>query len=168
MRESAAFTMCWWNLILTGCYRNLDWNLTLRVLSSFSAVSPSDIDAANGNSSVQEQGVNPALHTTQNAPEIEHYDQPAEENESDEQEETKQEQKHKVNQIQEEQDNNNKEVDAVQPQHQQEVVPDQEEAQSEGETSRDLAEPEDTEQVETFFSTMSHRYENATQEGHIL
>ncbi|KAL3060367.1 hypothetical protein OYC64_014846 [Pagothenia borchgrevinki] len=120
--------------------------------------SPSDIDAANGNSSVQEEGVNPALHTTQNAPEIEHYDQPAEENKSDEQEETKQEQKHKVDQIQEEQDNNNKEVDAVQPQHQQEVVPDQEEAQSEGETSRDLAEPEDTEQVETFFSTMSHRF----------
>lgn len=54
----------------------------------------------------------------------------------------------------------------VQPQ--QEAVPDQEEAQHECETYRDSVEPEDTEQVETFFSTMSHRYENATQEGHIL
>lgn len=53
----------------------------------------------------------------------------------------------------------------VQPQHQQEAVPDQEEAQEE---FSDSLEPEDTEHVETFFSTMSHRYEHATQQGHIL
>ncbi|XP_035527742.1 pleckstrin homology domain-containing family A member 8 [Morone saxatilis] len=123
--------------------------------------SPSDIDAANGNSSVHEEPVEPSLHTTQNTSEIEHYDQPAEgdeENEAGDQKEAKQEQKHKLDQSQEH-DNNNKEVKAVdQPQHQQEAVPDQEEAQHEGETFRDSTEPEDTEQVETFFSTMSHRF----------
>ncbi|TDH11931.1 hypothetical protein EPR50_G00065840 [Perca flavescens] len=116
--------------------------------------SPSDIDAANSISSVAEGGVNPQLHTTQNTSEIEHY-QPAE---GDDQKETKEEQKHKVDQNQGEQDNNNKEANAVQPRHQQEAVPDQEEAQQEGQTSRDSTEPEDTEQVETFFSTMSHRF----------
>uniref|UniRef100_A0A8C4H8P2 Pleckstrin homology domain-containing family A member 8 n=1 Tax=Dicentrarchus labrax TaxID=13489 RepID=A0A8C4H8P2_DICLA len=108
-----------------------------------------------------EEPVDPSLHTTQNTSEIEHYDQPAEgdeENEAGDQKEAKQEQKHKLDQSQEH-DNNNKEVNAVdQPQHQQEAVPDQEEAQHEGETSRDSTEPEDTEQVETFFSTMSHRF----------
>ncbi|XP_054477235.1 pleckstrin homology domain-containing family A member 8 [Anoplopoma fimbria] len=123
--------------------------------------SPSDIDAANGNRSVHEEGVDPTLHTTQNTSETEHYEQPAEgdeENEDDDQKEKNQEQLHNVDQSQEEHDNNNKEAKAVQPQHQQEAVPDQEEAQQEGETSRDSPEPEDTEQVETFFSTMSHRF----------
>ncbi|XP_078109269.1 pleckstrin homology domain-containing family A member 8 isoform X2 [Sander vitreus] len=123
--------------------------------------SPSDIDAANSISSVPEGGVDPQLHTTQNTSEIEPYDQPAEgdeENEADDQKETKQEQKHKVDQNQGEQDHNNKEANAVQPRHQQEAVPDQEEAQQEGQTSSDSTEPEDTEQVETFFSTMSHRF----------
>lgn len=128
-----------------------------------------DTDAANGNSSVHEEPSDPNLHTTQNTSEIEHYNQPAEgdeENEGDDQKETKQEQKHRLDQS-EEYDNNNKEVNAT-VQHQQEAVPDQEEAHHEGEMCRDSTEPEDTEQVETFFSTMSHRYENATQEGHIL
>ncbi|TMS11186.1 pleckstrin homology domain-containing family A member 8 [Larimichthys crocea] len=119
---------------------------------------PSDIDAANGNSAVYEEPVDPTLHTTQNTSEIEHYDQPAEgdeENEAGDQRETKQEQKHKVDQSQEH-DNNNKEASAaVQPQHEQKAVQDQEEAQHQGETS---TEAEDTEQVETFFSTMSHRF----------
>lgn len=126
-----------------------------------------DIDAADDKNSVQEERVDPSLHTTQNTPEIKHYDHPAEkdeENGADDQKETKQEQKHKVDQSQEH-DNKNEEVNDVQ---QQETVPDRDEAQQEGETSRDSMEPEDTEQVETFFSTMSHRYENATQEGHIL
>lgn len=137
-------------------------------MSSVCLLCHSDINAANGNNSVPEERVDPTLHTTQNTSEIEHYDQPEEgdeENEADDQKETKQE--HKLDQSQEH-DNNNKEVNAVQPQHQEEAVPDQEEALDEGETSRDPTEPEDTEQVETFFSTMSHRYENATQEGHIL
>ncbi|XP_042280334.1 pleckstrin homology domain-containing family A member 8 [Thunnus maccoyii] len=134
--------------------------------------SPSDIDAANGNSSVQEEQVDPSLHTTQNTSETKHYDQPAEgdeENDTDDQKDTKQEQKHKVDQS-EEHDNNSEEENAVQPQQQQEAVPDQDEqdeqdeqyeqdeVQHEGETSRDSTEPEDTEQVETFFSTMSHRF----------
>uniref|UniRef100_A0A4W6DHZ7 Pleckstrin homology domain-containing family A member 8 n=1 Tax=Lates calcarifer TaxID=8187 RepID=A0A4W6DHZ7_LATCA len=103
----------------------------------------------------------PTLHTTQNSSENEHYEQPAEgdeEDEADDQRETKQEQKHKVDQSQEEHDNNNKEVDTVQPQHQREAVEDRDAAQHEDETSRDSTEPEDTEQVETFFSTMSHRF----------
>uniref|UniRef100_A0A8C9WZU0 Pleckstrin homology domain-containing family A member 8 n=1 Tax=Sander lucioperca TaxID=283035 RepID=A0A8C9WZU0_SANLU len=119
------------------------------------------IDAANSISSVPEGGVDPQLHTTQNTSEIEPYDQPAEvdeENEADDQKETKQEQKHRVDQNQGEQDHNNEEANVVQPWHQQEAVPDQEEAQQEGQTSRDSTEPEDTEQVETFFSTMSHRF----------
>ncbi|XP_023258901.1 pleckstrin homology domain-containing family A member 8 isoform X1 [Seriola lalandi dorsalis] len=121
--------------------------------------SPSDIEASDGNGSVHEEQVDPTPHTTQNSSDTEHYDQPpegAEENEDDEKE-TKQEQEHKVDQSQEH-DNNNKEVNAVQPQHQQETVTDQDEGQHEGETSRDSTETEDTEQVETFFSTMSHRF----------
>ncbi|XP_034730560.1 pleckstrin homology domain-containing family A member 8 [Etheostoma cragini] len=121
--------------------------------------SPSDIDATNGIRSVPEGGVDPQLHATQDTFEIEHYNQPAEgdeENEADDQKETKQ--KHKGDQNQERQDNNNKGANAVRPRHQQEAVPDQEEAQQEGQTSRDSTEPEDTEQVETFFSTMSHRF----------
>ncbi len=137
-------------------------------MSSLCLLCHADINSANGNSSVHEERDDITLHTTQNTSETEHYDQPAEEdeeNEADDQKETKQE--HKLDQSQEH-DNNNKGVNAVQPQHQQEAVPDQVEARDEGETSRDPTEPEDTEQVETFFSTMSHRYENATQEGHIL
>ncbi|XP_071325897.1 pleckstrin homology domain-containing family A member 8 isoform X2 [Trachinotus anak] len=116
--------------------------------------SPSDIEASDGNSLVHEERVAPTLHTTQSSSETEHYDQPPEgdeENEADDQKETKQEQKQKVDQSQQH-DDNNKGVGAVQPPHQQETVTDQ------GETSRDSTEPEDTEQVETFFSTMSHRF----------
>ncbi|GAA6227133.1 pleckstrin homology domain-containing family A member 8 [Lates japonicus] len=123
--------------------------------------SPSDTEASNGNSSIHEERADPTLHTTQNSSETEHYEQPAEgdeEDEADDQRETKQEQKHKVDQSQEEHDNNKKEVDAVQPQHQREAVADRDEARHEDETSRDSTEPEDTEQVETFFSTMSHRF----------
>lgn len=129
-----------------------------------------DIEASNGNCSVQEERVDRTLHTTQNTSEIEHYVQPAEgdeENEADNQKETKEDQKHKVDQSQE-YDNISKEANPVRPQHQQEAVTDQEYPKHEVETSRDSTEPQDTEQVETFFSTMSHRYENATQEGNIL
>ncbi|KAF0022019.1 hypothetical protein F2P81_025728 [Scophthalmus maximus] len=133
--------------------------------------SPSDIEASNDDSSVHEEPVDPALHTTQNTSEIEQYDQPAEgggeEKAADDQKETKPEQNHKVDQSQQH-DNNNKKANAVQPQHQQEAVTDRDEPRNQEEISRDSVEPEDTEQVETFFSTMSHRYENATQEGHIL
>ncbi|XP_070691803.1 pleckstrin homology domain-containing family A member 8 [Pempheris klunzingeri] len=120
-------------------------------------VAPSDIDASNGNDSVQGEQVDPTLHTTQNTSEIEQCSQTSEvdeDNEADEQKETEEE--HKLDQSQED-DSNNKEVDAIQPQ-QEAASTDQEEAQHEGETSRDSTESEDTEQVETFFSTMSHRF----------
>uniref|UniRef100_A0A3Q0S937 Pleckstrin homology domain-containing family A member 8 n=1 Tax=Amphilophus citrinellus TaxID=61819 RepID=A0A3Q0S937_AMPCI len=96
----------------------------------------------------KDQG-NPTLPTTQNIPEIEHYDQPAEgddESEADEQKQTKQEPKDEVDQSQE-RDNSNGDVNEFQLQH-----------QEEGEIPRDPAVSEDTEQVETFFSTMSHRF----------
>lgn len=123
--------------------------------------SPSDIEASNDDSSVHEEPVDPALHTTQNTSEIEQYDQPAEggeeEKAADDQKETKPEQNHKVDQSQQH-DNNNKKANAVQPQHQQEAVTDRDEPRNQEEISRDSVEPEDTEQVETFFSTMSHRF----------
>lgn len=118
---------------------------------------PSDNDAANSNSSVHKDEEDPCLDTTQNTSDSEHYEEPAgaeEENEAEDHEEEKQQQKHNDDQSHE-QDNNNKEVNPVQPQHQQEVVPDQDEAQS-GEVTK--AELEDTEHVDTFFSTMSHRF----------
>ncbi|XP_020493033.2 pleckstrin homology domain-containing family A member 8 isoform X1 [Labrus bergylta] len=119
--------------------------------------SPSDSEAANGTGLLLEEQVTPSLHTTQNTSEIEQYEQPTEGDEGSEEDDTKEtekEQKHKGDQIQEH-DNNNQEVNAVQPQHQQEALPDQEEAQQEVDSS---TEQEDTGQVETFFSTMSHRF----------
>nr|XP_046254414.1 pleckstrin homology domain-containing family A member 8 [Scatophagus argus] len=121
--------------------------------------SPSDTDETNGKSAAHEEPVDPTSHTTQKTSEIEQYNQPAEgvqENEVDDQKETEEEQKHRLDQSQE-QDNNNKEA-VVLPQHQQEAFPDQEKGQPEGETCTDSTEPEDTEQVDTFFSTMSHRF----------
>uniref|UniRef100_A0A3Q1AT16 Pleckstrin homology domain-containing family A member 8 n=1 Tax=Amphiprion ocellaris TaxID=80972 RepID=A0A3Q1AT16_AMPOC len=101
-------------------------------------------------SSVHEERVDPTLHTTQNTCEIEHYDQPAEGVEDNEGDKAEEQKEHKEDQSQEH-DNNNIEVNAVQLQ---EDFSDQEE----GETPRDSTESEDTEQVETFFSTMSHRF----------
>uniref|UniRef100_A0A3Q3CVW8 Pleckstrin homology domain-containing family A member 8 n=1 Tax=Haplochromis burtoni TaxID=8153 RepID=A0A3Q3CVW8_HAPBU len=86
-------------------------------------------------------------------PEIEHYDQPAEgddESEDDEQKQIGQEQMDKVDQSQTH-DNNNGDVKDFRLQH-------QEEGEEEGEIPRKSTESEDTEQVETFFSTMSHRF----------
>ncbi|XP_071372166.1 pleckstrin homology domain-containing family A member 8 [Centroberyx affinis] len=120
--------------------------------------SPTENDAANGNSSAPEEEVGLAPHTTQNTSETEHYDQPAEEeeeNDADDQEEKKQEQKHNVDQSQEP---DKEEVNPVQPQHQEEAAPDQDEAQHEDQPSQDSVQLEETEQVETFFSTMSHRF----------
>uniref|UniRef100_A0A1A7Z818 Pleckstrin homology domain containing, family A (Phosphoinositide binding specific) member 8 n=1 Tax=Iconisemion striatum TaxID=60296 RepID=A0A1A7Z818_9TELE len=120
--------------------------------------SPSDIDPST--SSYHEERVRPAAHTTQNASEIEHHNQPAEGDEEKEasDEEEKQQQLHHVDQSQE---------NAVQCESQQKDNSDREENHEEDEPPRDSAAESDTEQVETFFSTMSHRYENATQEGSI-
>ncbi|XP_062255452.1 pleckstrin homology domain-containing family A member 8 [Platichthys flesus] len=119
----------------------------------------SDIDESN-NSSVHEEQVDPTAHTIQNTSEIEHYEEPPEgdeEHEADDQQETEGEQNHKVDQSQE-YDNNNTEATAVQEQQQQHEAVEQEEPLKEDEPSGDAQEPEDTEQVETFFSTMSHRF----------
>uniref|UniRef100_A0A1A8GGB1 Pleckstrin homology domain containing, family A (Phosphoinositide binding specific) member 8 n=1 Tax=Nothobranchius korthausae TaxID=1143690 RepID=A0A1A8GGB1_9TELE len=109
--------------------------------------SPSDIDP-----SMSSDHVRPA-HTTQNASEIEHYNQSAEGDEEKEAaDEEEQQLLHNVDQSQE---------NAVQCEGQQKDISDREE----DEPPRDSA--ADSEQVETFFSTMSHRYENATQEGSV-
>ncbi|KAM4580684.1 pleckstrin homology domain-containing family A member 8 isoform 1-T1 [Odontesthes bonariensis] len=116
-------------------------------------------------SSVDKERVNPAPHTDQNASEMEHGHQPAEGDEGKEaadQRDANQEQKHKVDQS-EEYDNNNSEANAAQ--HQQDADLDQEEAREEVETPRELTESEDTEQVETFFSTMSHRFSDIRLDG---
>ncbi|KAK2910339.1 pleckstrin homology domain-containing family A member 8 [Channa argus] len=121
--------------------------------------SRSDTDA-NGNSSVYKEHVDATLHTTQNISDIKHYDQLQEANEenvAEDQKERKQEEKDKVCQCQEH-ENNNKEVTTVRPQHQQSNAPNYNKAQQEGKISKDSTESEDTEQVETFFSTMSHRF----------
>lgn len=111
----------------------------------------------NSKSLTDEDTVGPNAHTAPDAPESKHDDSPT--READEKQ-TNQEQKHKVDQSLEEETC----TAAVQHHQDQEAAPDQRECG----TCTDPAEPEDTEQVETFFSTMSHRYENATQEGHIL
>lgn len=126
-------------------------------------------DIESSTSSVHKEGVSPALHTTQDASEVEHQDQPAETDEKtepDDHKEMKQKPNHNMDQSQEH-DNDNKEANAVQLQHQQEVVLEQEVTPEEDNSPRDSTEPEATEKVETFFSTMSHRYEHVTQESHI-
>ena len=107
-----------------------------------------DNEAANNNranNKKQEESVT-------NSPEHEHHD-PATVISEEVQE--WREQKHKDDQSLE-QDNNNSVI------HQQEDVTD-----PEGNELKQT-ETEDTEQVETFFSTMSHRYDNAPVESHIL
>ncbi|XP_029361157.1 pleckstrin homology domain-containing family A member 8 isoform X2 [Echeneis naucrates] len=119
---------------------------------------PSDIETSNNISSVYEERVDPALHTTQNSSETAHYDQPSErdeENEAHDEKETKPEHKEEVGKSE---GQHSKDVNAVQLQNQQETLTDQNDAQNEDKTSRDSSEPEDAEQVETFFSAMSHRF----------
>ncbi|KAF7669462.1 hypothetical protein LDENG_00186650 [Lucifuga dentata] len=117
--------------------------------------SPTVNKAAKGSSSREKPET--AAHTTYNLSETEHHDQPAEEEESnaDDQKERKEKQKHKVDQSRE---HDNTEVKPDQPQPPQEAPPHQEQSQNEDKPSEDLEKPEDTEHVETFFSTMSHRF----------
>ncbi|XP_068613855.1 pleckstrin homology domain-containing family A member 8 [Brachionichthys hirsutus] len=117
----------------------------------------SEIIAANGEKTVHKQSVEPTLPTTHNASETEEYDQPAEEIEENHADQRKAEHEDKLGPDQNQQNNHKEVVTAFHPQHQQEAGNDQEEAQQEGETCRD-SESEDEEQVETFFSTMSHRF----------
>uniref|UniRef100_A0A665UJM5 Pleckstrin homology domain-containing family A member 8 n=1 Tax=Echeneis naucrates TaxID=173247 RepID=A0A665UJM5_ECHNA len=107
---------------------------------------------------IKPERVDPALHTTQNSSETAHYDQPSErdeENEAHDEKETKPEHKEEVGKSE---GQHSKDVNAVQLQNQQETLTDQNDAQNEDKTSRDSSEPEDAEQVETFFSAMSHRF----------
>lgn len=115
-------------------------------------------EVINSKSMTDEDPVDPNAHTARDALESKHYDMTS--REDDDEKQTNQEQKHKVDQSPEEESC----TDDVQHHQEQEAAPDQRQC----ETCTDPAEPEDTEQVETFFSSMSHRYENATQEGHIL
>ncbi|KAM9852609.1 pleckstrin homology domain-containing family A member 8 [Aulostomus maculatus] len=103
--------------------------------------------SANGSNPVKEEQDDPSLHTTQNPCE------PDDVEENNAEEITEAIQEHKTDQSPEKE-----EGDAAQPQHVQETVPDQAEVQNDQESLQDSTEPEDTEQVETFFSTMSHRF----------
>lgn len=111
--------------------------------------------------------VNPDTHTTHNASEIEHFDQPAEGDEVEAADQMKKKpQLHYLDQSKDA-DSRSREGDAVQLELQEKEILDQEESDEGEKTPMDSAESDsDTEQVETFFSTMSHRYENGTQESH--
>lgn len=122
-----------------------------------------DVETSSRQSAGPEEPLDP--NATQETSETTPSEQPAErslEDEADgsEEKETNQELKHKLDQSEE-----HSEETADQPQQKEEAVEEQEEAQEE---FSDSLEPEDSEQVETFFSTMSHRYDYATQQDHIL
>uniref|UniRef100_A0A1A8P915 Pleckstrin homology domain-containing family A member 8 n=2 Tax=Nothobranchius pienaari TaxID=704102 RepID=A0A1A8P915_9TELE len=106
---------------------------------------PSPSDIAPLMSSDHEAQVRPA-HTTQNASEIKHYNQ----SEGDEEKEATDEEKQQLHNVDQSQEN------AVQCEGQQKDISDREEKSEEVEPPRDSA--ADSEQVETFFSTMSHRF----------
>nr|XP_015804530.2 pleckstrin homology domain-containing family A member 8 [Nothobranchius furzeri] len=106
--------------------------------------SPSDIDLSMG--SDHEAQVRPA-HTTQNTSESEHYNQSAE---GDEEKEATDEEKRQLHNVDQSQEN------AVQCEGQQKDISHREEKSEEDAPPRDPA--AELEQVETFFSTMSHRF----------
>lgn len=114
--------------------------------------------------------VNRDTRTTHNASETEHFDQPAERDEEVEAADQMKEkqQLHYMDQSKDA-DSKSREGDAVQLDLQEKENLDQEESDEGEKTPMDSAESDsDTEQVETFFSTMSHRYENDTQENPIF
>ncbi|XP_056141748.1 pleckstrin homology domain-containing family A member 8 isoform X2 [Lampris incognitus] len=94
-----------------------------------------------------------AEKATQNPSESENVDQPREDGDNEGVREEGQ--KHKADQSQE---HNKQEVSHLQPQDQQEAITDQDESEFKDCTFQDSTQPEETEQVETFFSTMSHRF----------
>ncbi|XP_068179276.1 pleckstrin homology domain-containing family A member 8 [Antennarius striatus] len=118
----------------------------------------SEINAANEKKTVHKQPVEVTLHTTQNISEIKEYDQPAEEDDHADQKKAEHEDQHGLDQNQEYVNNNKEVITVLNPRHQQEVVNNQEETQHADKTCRDSMGSEDDEQVETFFSTMSHRF----------
>ncbi|MED6279999.1 Pleckstrin y domain-containing A member 8 [Characodon lateralis] len=106
--------------------------------------SPSDVDS----SIVRSEQVNRAAHITQNASEIEHYNQPAEGDDEKSSDQKRNDQElHKGDQSEEHDSKREKEN----------TVLDQEASQDQFRTPSNSSES-DTEQVDTFFSTMSHRF----------
>ncbi|XP_047217477.1 pleckstrin homology domain-containing family A member 8 [Girardinichthys multiradiatus] len=106
--------------------------------------SPSDVES----SIVHSEQVNRAAHITQNASEIEHYNQPAEgDDEKSSDQKRKDQELHKGDQSEEHDSEREKEN----------TVLDQEASQDQFRTPSNSSES-DTEQVDTFFSTMSHRF----------
>lgn len=114
---------------------------------------PSDIEPPVTHS----ERVHPAAHVTQNTSEIEHYDQPTDGDygETCDQKKTDQELR-KGDQI-EEHGCERGGQDAMSLEHQQGAVLDQEESWERSKIPSDSPQS-DTEQVETFFNTMSHRF----------
>ncbi|XP_014882194.1 pleckstrin homology domain-containing family A member 8 [Poecilia latipinna] len=114
---------------------------------------PSDFES----SVVHSKQVLPAAHNTQEAAEIEHYNQPSggESEKICDQEERDQELR-KVDQS-EKHDGKIGEKSSVALECQREAVFDQEESQDQFKTPSESSES-DTEQVDTFFNTMSHRF----------
>ncbi|MEQ2250449.1 Pleckstrin y domain-containing A member 8 [Ilyodon furcidens] len=106
--------------------------------------SPSDVES----SIVRSGQVNRAAHITQNASEIEHYNQPAEGDDEKSSDQKRNDQElHKGDQSEEHDSEREKEN----------TVLDQEASQDQFKTPSNSSES-DTEQVDTFFSTMSHRF----------
>lgn len=123
-----------------------------------------DVETSSRQSAGPEEPLDP--NATQEVTETEVSEQPAQlsiEHEAGaaNDKETNQELKHKLDQSNEHSD----EMAELPEQEEEAAVEEQEEAQEE---FSDSLEPEESEQVETFFSTMSHRYDYATQQDHIL
>lgn len=121
-------------------------------------------DADFESSIIHSKQVLPAAHITQKAAEIEHYNQPA----GGDTEKTCDQEKHDQELCKGDQsekyDGKRGEKSGVALECQQETIFDQEENQDQFKTPSDSSES-DTEQVDTFFNTMSHRYENVAQES---
>ncbi|MEQ2290369.1 Pleckstrin y domain-containing A member 8 [Ameca splendens] len=106
--------------------------------------SPSDVES----SIVRSEQVNRAAHITQNASEIEHYNQPAEGDDEKSSDQKRNDQElHKEDQSEEHDSEREKENNVL----------DQEASRDQFRTPSNSSES-DTEQVDTFFSTMSHRF----------
>lgn len=117
-------------------------------------------DADIESSVAHSERVHPAAHVTQNASEIEHYDQPTEGDDGKTCDQMKTDQELRKGDQSEEHDGERGGQDAVSLEHQQGAVLDQEESRDQVKITSDSSQS-DTEQVETFFNTMTHRYENA-------
>lgn len=137
-----------------------------------------ETNLAGGDHKDCEETVESSPPITQNTSKTEHTDEQAQEEEEGEEEEEEEEEKQEQ-EVDHTQEQDQREMSPVQPQQepqqevvpdQDEAVPDQDEALSEDQQFQDAVQEEEPEpeQVDTFFSTMSHRYGDTPQEGHIL